>query len=105
MISQGAKSVGDTILCRKVVEPHSHMGKEVDEHNLRDVSVRESANDIPTTFLDYPNPVFDFTNMSRRGRCVQSCLGNMILDLLKFIIHENSLYPEACMCINIHNPM
>ncbi len=60
-----AEMVGDTILHRKIIEPHDDMVKEVDEHNLREVSVRESADDPPTMFLDDPNPAFDVTDVFR----------------------------------------
>ena len=32
-----AESVGDTISHRKIIEPHNHMMKKIDEHNLRDL--------------------------------------------------------------------
>jgi hypothetical protein len=63
-----AESVGDTISRRKIIEPHNHMMKKIDEHNPRDLGIRKSANDAPITFLDNPNPAFDFTNVfGRRG--------------------------------------
>ena len=63
-----AESVGDTISCRKIIEPHNHMMKKIDEHNSRDLGIRKSADDASTTLLDNPNPAFNFTNVfGRRG--------------------------------------
>jgi hypothetical protein len=63
-----AESVGDTISRRDIIEPHNHMMKKIDEHNLWDLSIRKSADDAATMLFDNPDPAFNFTNVFR-SRC------------------------------------
>ncbi len=60
---KGAEMVGDTILDREVIQPHDDMMEEVYEHNLREVCIREGANDASAAFFDDPDVVFDVANM------------------------------------------
>ena len=100
----GAESVGDTIRRREIIEPHNHMMKKIDEHNSRDLSIRKSADDAATMLLDNPNRSFNSTNVFG-GRGSIQCSVNVISDLVKFIIHENSVNLETCTSIYVHDPM
>ena len=99
-----AESVGDTISRRKIIEPHNHMMKKIDEHNSRDLGIRKSADDASTTLLDNPNPAFNFTNVFGRRGSIQ-CSVHVILDFFEFIIHEYGVDVETCTSICIHNSM
>ena len=99
-----AESVGDTISRRKIIEPHNHMMKKIDEHNLRDLGIRKSADDASTTLLDNPNPAFNIANVFGCRGSIQ-CSMHVILDFFKFIIHEYGVDVETCTSICIHDPM
>ena len=59
----GAEMVGDAILHREVIQPHDNMMEEMNKHYLREVSVREGADDAAALFLDDPDAAFYITNL------------------------------------------
>ena len=73
------------------------------EHDPRDVGIRKSVEDPTTALFDKSNPAFNVTNVFGRSSNVEGRLGNVILDLLKFIIHENNAHPEAGTRVNVEN--
>ena len=94
----------DTVGHRENIEPHHHMMKKMNQHNVRDLGIRKSAYDATTTFLDDVNTAFNFANVFCRCGCIE-CSIDVISDFFEFIIHEDGVDVETCTSICIHNPM
>jgi hypothetical protein len=103
---RGAEPVGDTIVHREVIEPHDDMMEKVDKHYLREVGIGKGAYNTAASFLNNVNTGWEgVSNMFQGGSGIQSCLVNMVLDLLKFIVHENCLNCEAGASVDLDNAM
>ena len=94
----------NTISNGEVIEPHDHIVDEVDEHDPRDAGIRKSVENPTTAFFDDPNSSLDVTNVFGRSGSVEGRLGYMILDLFKFIIHEENAHSEASTGVDGDNP-
>ena len=54
----------DVVSNREIIEPHHQMMKEINEHNARDLSIRQRAYYAMATLLFNPYTVFNFTNVA-----------------------------------------
>ena len=82
-----AEPIRDTIAHWEIIKPHDNMVEKMDEHDLWEVGIGEGTQDSSTTIFDDTNPAFDVANVFRSSRCVEDGMQDMILDLIKFVVH------------------
>ncbi len=75
------------------------------QHDLRELSVGEGAEDATATLFDDPDPAFDITDMFGSRISVDNDIGGMIDNLIKLIVHEDCLNRETCTSVNSYNPL
>ena len=75
------------------------------QHDLRELSVGEGAEDATATLFDDPDPAFDITDMFGSRSSVDNDVGGMIDNLIKLIVHEDCLNRETRTSVNSYNPL
>jgi len=56
-------------------------------NDLREASIGGGTFDSSTMLFDDTNPALNVSNLFGSGRCVENGICDMILDLIKFIVH------------------
>ncbi len=82
-----AESIRDTIAHWEIIKPHDNMVEKMDEHDLWEAGIGESTQDFSTMLFDDTNSAFDVANVFRSSRRVEDGVRDMILDLIKFVVH------------------
>ena len=81
------------------------MMKQMHQHDLRELSVGEGAEDTTATLLDDSDSALDVADMFRSSSSVDNDVGSVIHNLIELIVHQNCLNGEACTSVNSHNPL
>ena len=82
-----AEPIRDTIVHWEIIEPHDNMVEKMDEHDLWEAGIEEATQDSSTMLFDDTNPAFDVANVFRSSRRIEDGMRDMILDLIKFVVH------------------
>ncbi len=91
----GTKPIRNTMRDRKVVKPHDHEVKEVDDLYLWEAWIREGT-DNPTDALFYEaSTTFNFAHVLQSCRCVERKHRKVVANLVEFITHEDCIGCEA----------
>jgi hypothetical protein len=77
--------------------------EQVDKHLLGKARVWKRGCQASSSFFDYSNLSFDFTNMFTGRWNIKSKHWNKVFQLLELIVHEHRLDSEACPSIYASN--
>jgi len=81
------------------------MMKQMHQHDLREFSVWEGAEETTATLLDDTDSALDVAYMFRSSSSVDNDVWGVIRNLIELIVHQNCLNGEAGTSVNSHNPL
>ena len=99
------EAIGDTILSGEIIQPHDDMMKQMHQHDLREFSVWEGAEDTTATLLDDSDPALNVAVMLRCSSSIDNNVGGMLSNLIELIVHQYCLNGETCTSVNCHDSL